>query len=1025
MKNRVTIFFFLFAMFLIINQVTYSQTRSNPFDVKTKKSKGTKQVGNPQVINNLSSIITTPVQSRQLPNANYKTMNGLNNFRLNALTRNFDNVQFNARGQVNFINGSLTKKSFLDVNSPQSVKNASIEYLSAVKRQMRISNPENEFEIYKVETDKLNQTHIRLQQTYLGVPVYASEIILHATNGEINVFNGTYYPTPRLASVTPSVAVDNALSAVNQDISTFTTLKTFNQFEQQLLNYSAPKSELVVYYKDRDISKEHLVWHFTVRPNLIDRWEYFVDAKTGDIVHKYYNTQSDGPQNATGTDLNGASRSFSTYLMQGTYFMIDATKSMYNPQQSQLPDNPVGAIWTIDANNTYVSNVSHVTSSNNSNWSPTAVSAHYSTSLAFDYHKNTHNRNSINNQGGTILSIINVAEEGGGSMENAFWNGQFACYGNGGSMFKPLAGSLDVIAHELGHGIVSNSANLEYQDQSGALNETFADIFGAMADRDDWHIGEDIMKPNSYFPSGYLRDMSNPHNGGNNGDAAWQPANVSEMYTGNQDNGGVHTNSGIVNFCYYNYATAITKEKAEKVFYRALTVYLTRSSQFIDGRNATIQAATDLYGASSNEVTQAKNCFAQVGIGEGSSEVHTTELGVNPGDDFILSYNTNETEPSTLYTSSTTGTNFNALTTTVLKRKPSITDDGSATVYIDNESIMKVMFMSPVTEQVLQEAPVWDNVAVSKDGKLIAAITTSIDSAIWVFDYVAGWKKFHLYNPTFTTGEATQNVLYADAIEFDYTGQYIVYDAYNELTNSNGENIDYWDIGMIKVWDNGANTWAAGEIGKLFSTLPEGVSIGNPSLSKNSPHIMAFDYFDTNDTTTYILGANIETSDLGMIYFNDELSYPCYSKLDDKIVYNNYDNQLEMQVSVLGLTADKINWNQQAPTAIIPQAKWPVWFAVGTRTLPDNVNSLINSTFTTSPNPTSSVINLKFESKANETVTISICNLLGQELKQISKKYSTEGVQNEQISIADLQQNTYILKLKIGTQIITKKIVKM
>ena len=114
-------------------------------------------------------------------------------------------------------------------------------------------------------------------------------------------------------------------------------------------------------------------------------------------------------------------------------------------------------------------------------------------------------------------------------MENAFWNGKAVFYGNGGSAFESLAGGLDVSAHELGHGVISNTANLEYIGQSGAINETYADIFGSMVDREDWYIGEDITKT-SFSPSGRLRDMSNPHNLGSSlNDAYWQPAHVSEM----------------------------------------------------------------------------------------------------------------------------------------------------------------------------------------------------------------------------------------------------------------------------------------------------------------------------------------------------------------------------------------------------------------------------------------------------------------------------------------------------------------
>ena len=139
--------------------------------------------------------------------------------------------------------------------------------------------------------------------------------------------------------------------------------------------------------------------------------------------------------------------------------------------------------------------------------------------------------------GGNILAFFNVAELNGSgdpvSMENAFWNGAAMWYGNGGSSFKELARGLDVGGHEMTHGVVEKTANLVYQDESGALNESFADIFGAMIDRDDWRMGEDVMQPGA-SPSGALRDLSNPANGdtpggGNNlGGDFWQPGHVNQ-----------------------------------------------------------------------------------------------------------------------------------------------------------------------------------------------------------------------------------------------------------------------------------------------------------------------------------------------------------------------------------------------------------------------------------------------------------------------------------------------------------------
>jgi Zn-dependent metalloprotease len=150
-------------------------------------------------------------------------------------------------------------------------------------------------------------------------------------------------------------------------------------------------------------------------------------------------------------------------------------------------------------------------------------------------------------------------------MDNAYWDGQAIYYGNGDVAFDPLAGSLDVAGHEMSHGVVQATANLEYQGQSGALNESFADVFGVMIDRNDWTLGEEVVNT-QYFPSGALRSMSDPNQGGSSlNDPGYQPAHMNDLYTGSQDNGGVHINSGIPNHAFYLLAQATTKAKAENI----------------------------------------------------------------------------------------------------------------------------------------------------------------------------------------------------------------------------------------------------------------------------------------------------------------------------------------------------------------------------------------------------------------------------------------------------------------------------
>ncbi|MDQ3073898.1 MAG: M4 family metallopeptidase, partial [Bacteroidota bacterium] len=418
------------------------------------------------------------------------------------------------------------------------------------------------------------------------------------------------------------------------------------------------------------------------------------------------------------------------------------------------------------SNNAFNNDLSvvHITSGSTIWSNPAAVSAHYNAGVAYEYFRTIHGRNSFDNLGGSIYSIINVADDDGTSLENAFWNGKAMFYGNGGSAFKPLAASLDVAGHEMTHGVVQNTANLEYEGESGAINESMADVFGSMMDRDDWLIGEEVVRT-THYPSGALRSLSNPHNGGTGlSHPGYQPMHVSEKYTGSQDNGGVHINSGIPNHAYYLFATAIGKEKAEKIYYRTLSTYLTRSSNFADLRIAVVQASKDLYGDGSAEMQAAENAFAGVGIGGPAGGNKPKDIPENKGQDFLLSYDTDISNPNRLYRSTTEGADFIALSTTQMKKKPSVTDDGKYAYFVSTDSRIRRISLDPANKEeiIVQNQPMWDNVAISKDGKRLAAVTSTIDTSIYVYDFgSAQWTRFYLYNPTFGD-EKTEGPRYAD-----------------------------------------------------------------------------------------------------------------------------------------------------------------------------------------------------------------------------------------------------------------------
>jgi bacillolysin len=460
------------------------------------------------------------------------------------------------------------------------------QFLLNIKRSLKIKNPSVEFDITDLSDASASGSHYKIRQKYLRLLVLGAEATVHI-NGNNAQFVGRTIASPAI-DVTPALSGEYAIQRAITDLrENGIAMRDLSAEEKSLLEYTGPTATLVIFPLPGSGDSSILGYQVLVRPTMMDWWEYIVDAKSGVIVSKINRTRDAGDVLTKAKDLRDSMRTIHTY-QSDKYYMIDASRPMFNPSKSQIPNTLTGAIAMYDYMNKYPATSSFSLVSNTQNtWSPTAVSAQYNATVAYEYYRTTHGRNSINGTGGSILSFINVADQSGQPMDNAYWNGSGMFYGNGNKVFYPLAAALDVAGHELTHGVVQATAALGYAGQTGALNESMADIFGCMIDRSNWTMGETVVRPGLY-PSNALRDLSNPHNGAAKGKTGWQPQSMKEFQvlpnTSAGDNGGVHINDGIPNYAYYLFASAVTKEEAEKVYYRTLTTYLGASAQFIDLR---------------------------------------------------------------------------------------------------------------------------------------------------------------------------------------------------------------------------------------------------------------------------------------------------------------------------------------------------------------------------------------------------------------------------------------------------------
>jgi Zn-dependent metalloprotease len=397
------------------------------------------------------------------------------------------------------------------------------------------------------QLDRLGMRHITVQQHVGGVEVYGAVYTIHIApqGGGILAMTSSLVPNVRAATTTPTVTEDSARALARA----------------LLLGGQDAAARLVVYPGRARAADAALAWIVEVRGQ---------EVKPDTTPGRDQNTQP---------DTVPARKDIVIDATRGR--VLDLLDRLYIARNRQ----------THSANNgTTLPGTLRRTEAQGPVGDADVDSAHTFVGATYDYYSATHSRDSYDNSGATLVTTVHY----GTNYENAFWNGVQMVFGDGFAV-------KDVTAHELTHAVTERTANLEYRWQSGALNESFSDIFGAMVDRDDWLMGEDM-------PIGAIRDLENPG-------AFGQPGHASGWVATCGDNEGVHTNSGIPNKAFVNIVTTIGKNDAERIFYRALTAgYLTPQASMEDARGAAIQSAQDLFGAASPQVQAVTNGFNAVGV---------------------------------------------------------------------------------------------------------------------------------------------------------------------------------------------------------------------------------------------------------------------------------------------------------------------------------------------------------------------------------------------------------------------------
>lgn len=451
---------------------------------------------------------------------------------------------------------------------------------------------------YRIEdetNDELGFKHIKINQYYNNIKIENAVYILHLKNNLIESVSGYMYTgTPRISK--KSVSIEKVQKKIY-----------LNQAKSIKLNNSKP-----VYIENKDGNLELCYEFITNNKSNTNDEKIYVNTENNVVVRTINLNHFVTTPTEVETNFSGKRRIYTDFT-NGIYSLLDSTRGK--------------GIETLSLQNqTTIADAKPITDSTN-NWNSlkskierSALDVHFGAISTYDYFLNQHNRNSIDNKGYKLTNIVHYGQ----NFVNAYWDGAKMIFGDGDSKIGPLV-SLDIIGHEITHGLTANTAKLLLENEPGALNESFSDIFGVLIDyytrpeKANWTLAEEV--------SPIIRSLENPSI--NNDPDTYYGKNWKPI--GGTDFGGVHSNNGVQNHWFYllvNGGVGINDnndtfkvegigiDKAAKIVFRNLVYYLTPLSNYSNARFGSIKATEDIFGTCSKEVESVTNAWFAVGVGK-------------------------------------------------------------------------------------------------------------------------------------------------------------------------------------------------------------------------------------------------------------------------------------------------------------------------------------------------------------------------------------------------------------------------
>lgn len=752
------------------------------------------------------------------------------------------------------------------------------KFLAAHRGLMKLADPDQEVTLVQNQRDELGHQHLRFGQQHKGLPVWPAELGAHFDPaGNLTLVEGAYVPTPDLQVIKPAVSREDSVERARTALAP--GRKT-----------SASVPQLII-YAPLDLPPR-LAWKLELTASLSAAWLIVVDAQDGRILHQSPRV-CDGNVPGSGVDLFGTTRPLNVWQNGNTYYLADTSKGSFDPAFDPILD-PHGVITVVDANGASRADAPHsgtiVTAASANLWNiPAAISAAFNFSETYDYYLQQLGRNSLDDRGGNITAIVRV-----GNYNNASWNGNLRVMLFGD--VQPFAGALDVVAHEMTHGVTQNSAGLIYQNQSGALNEAFSDIFGETVEartrgRNDWLLGKDLGEP--------ARDLKNPGSLISSTTGKPYPSKMSEFAqlsnTSNSDHGGVHINSSIINHAFYLLAEglngAIGLRKAETIFYRALTQHLFAQSEFVDCRLACVVSAEELYGKDGTEARLTAQAFDAVEILASPATPEPTPLPTVAGPDSVLFVNYDPGSASYVLGRREAARGDNAaglfLAAGLTLARPSVTGDGTIALFVSSAfDLCALNTADPNSRQCLGFAGQVHSVAISPDSRLAAFVlrdvaTGTAEGKITLLDLASNKVSTHNLVAPSTDGVSVDTVLYADSMTFTTDSTALIYDAVSQLRFGNGPTVERWSVYSLRL-DTGVTS--------ILVPPQDGIDTGNPAVGRAGNRYLVYDAREVASGTSTITVLDLFTGESAAVgTARNTFGYPTFLGDESGVVFSAPD----------------------------------------------------------------------------------------------------------------------------------------